>query len=215
MSYEDLVITLKGFKNLSPEVGFPSHGVLEKALQFLYAIRYRFECPKFSVSSNVNILAFLWENETELVDVHVVHESDSLGSMLIFSRSKVTPEQTFNSISLRDESRLGILQKNLKRFPYKSTKTWKDLKPCPFCGWKMHDEDEVLTPTGLYWQLDELGHEVYFSHDQINTLISNGSTRADFNPIMEVHCAHVSGGCGATIQGCCIDEAVDKWNRRV
>ena len=80
----------------------------------------------------------------------------------------------------------------------------------------MVDGDEVLVPTGMYWIRDpETGYMEYFSHTEVNKAIDVGAKRADFNPYIEARCAEVSGGCGASIEGETVEDAIAKWNRRI
>lgn len=80
------------------------------------------------------------------------------------------------------------------------------LKPCPFCGMEADAEDEdTIYPNGVGW----LDHQNGFRH-YVN--------RKDAPPeqwCYSVHCVQHHGGCDAEMSGDSIDEAINKWNRRI
>lgn len=172
---------------------------------FLRSIAYEVECPEFTHSNGCAI--FNWHSQVSLVLTPV--SAGEVQATLDFNFPKSKRHWLVTRLSSESISPLAMwINRDVASvYPYVSTKTWKDLKPCPFCGWHMSDEDEVLYPAAYSWAYNEAGWKETLSHSE--TLERKATL------YYHVHCAEVSGGCGAEISGKCIDEVVAKWNRRV
>lgn len=85
--------------------------------------------------------------------------------------------------------------------------TWPDLRPCPFCGKK---EARVV-------MLDDEGYGIPFEN-KAHYKAGNAEDYEEFCRMVEED-AYTSGACiscpcGASLTEYCIDEAIEKWNRR-
>jgi hypothetical protein len=79
------------------------------------------------------------------------------------------------------------------------------MKPCPFCGLKVELEDgDTLYPTSG-WKERANGMREY-------CLVYEAPPE---QWCYTMHCPTTAGGCGAEISGDSMQEAMDKWNRRV
>lgn len=77
--------------------------------------------------------------------------------------------------------------------------------PCPFCGKTLNVEDgDTLYPTGMWWRIED-GMRHYVRHKD-----RKEGDKSEWG----VHCAEVSGGCGAEITADSKQEAMDNWNKR-
>lgn len=81
------------------------------------------------------------------------------------------------------------------------------LTNCPFCAHVLNpDHPDTIHPSGVYWHYDEnCSSKVYCAKKE---------TSQELNACWQINCDVSSGGCGASISGDSIEEAVRKWNRR-
>ena len=81
-----------------------------------------------------------------------------------------------------------------------------NLKPCPFCGMEADAEDEdTIYPNGVGWETSPEIHRYYVHRKEV----------PQEQWCYSVHCVQHYGGCGAEMSGDSIDEAINKWNRRI
>lgn len=80
------------------------------------------------------------------------------------------------------------------------------LKHCPFCGMEADAEDEdTIYPNGSGWIDAPEGFRHYVRRTEV----------PQEQWCYSVHCVQHYGGCGAEISGDSIEEAINKWNRRI
>lgn len=87
------------------------------------------------------------------------------------------------------------------------------VKNCPFCGFEIDLGDrDMLVPTS-FWTRNANGKKVYLGQGP-RAREDAAAHPNDLQRVWEIRCAEPNGGCGATIAGDSIDEAVAAWNRR-
>ena len=77
------------------------------------------------------------------------------------------------------------------------------MKPCPFCGEEVEEDD--IYPTGSGWKDHGDGLRSYHSFRHV----------PQEQWCYSVHCEVTRGGCGVEMSGDTKQEAIDNWNRRV